>query len=354
MSAPVEVVIAVHTPERPISRAARSVLDDNGRQAVLTIVAHNIGADEIAARLDPDLRPRVRFLEHRDGVPSPAGPFNAGMAAARGDYVSIMGSDDTLAPGAIDSWVTTAWKSGADTVITRLELAGAKVPTPPRRPRRRPLMDPVADRVSYRSAPLGLVSVAATARLGTALAEGLPVGSDVPYVTRLWFETEVAYDDRGPAYRIGEDAGDRVTYETRPVADSLACIPAVLDADWFATYPWQWQRAVVIKLARIHLFGAVWNRRDQSVWGATDRQTLAVVSTALDRAAPGFDAPLSRADRALLRACRDPQVPDADLVAAAIARRRHGRPATLISGRLASWADREAPPRFMAASLLNR
>src|SRR5699024_12713049 len=41
------------------------------------------------------------------------------------------------------------------------------------------------------------------------------------FVTRLWFHAAVAFDRRGPAYVIGEDATDRITYAPRPVAEEL-------------------------------------------------------------------------------------------------------------------------------------
>ena len=40
-------------------------------------------------------------------------------------------------------------------------------------------------------------------------------------VTRLMATVPTAYDATGPAYLIGEDAGDRVTYVVRPMAEQL-------------------------------------------------------------------------------------------------------------------------------------
>lgn len=353
---PVEVVIAVHTPERPIGQAVASVLDGNGDVASVTVVCHNTGADRIAQGVDDRHRDRVRWLEHHDGRRSPAGPFNAGMRAARGRYVSIMGSDDTLAPGAVTSWLALAGRTGAQTVVSRLVLGAGRgiVRTPPTRPFRRGLLDPVRDRLSYRSAPLGLVSTAARERLGAELVEGLAVGDDVPYVTRLWCETSVAYDRGGPPYQIGVDAGDRITYAARPVGTELAFVDHLLGQPWFTGYPPAVRRAVVTKLARIHLFGLVWHRDRSELWDEGERRALAAVTAALETASPGYAAPLSRADRALLDACADPGVPAAELVARARARRRHGTPATLVPRDLRHLAGREAPPRFMAASLLVR
>jgi hypothetical protein len=182
----------------------------------------------------------------------------------------------------------------------------------------------------------------------------MPVGGDVPYVTRLWCETRVAYDRRGPAYVIGEDAGDRVTYAPRPIRVELGFVRHLLEQAWFTGYAAPVRAAVVTKLTRIHLFGAVLNRPDPTFWTAEERAELASVATRLEAAAPGYAAPLSRADRDLLDAITAQDVPAAQLVALARSRRRHGRPSTLVPRDLRRVLHREAPPRFMAASLLAR
>lgn len=358
----VEVVIAVHTPSRPVGRAVASVLDGNtgpdpaAPHTGVTVVCHNISGEEIAPGVDAQHRDRVRFLEHHDGIRSAAGPFNAGMRAARSEFVSIMGSDDSLQPGAIDAWLDLADRTGAETVISRLVIGECHrpVPTPPTRPWLRGRADPVADRLAYRSAPLGLVSTQARERLGAELVEGLPVGDDVPYVTRLWAETRVACQRRGPAYVIGEDATDRVTLATRPIADELTFLEHLLEQQWFLDYPQSVREAVVIKAIRIHLFGAVFYRSEPDHWTAAEREDLRAVAVQLARSAPGAAHVLSRADRDVVDAILDLSVPADELIRRAQARRRHGTPGTLLTRDLRHLLRREAPPRFMAASLLTR
>ena len=350
----VDLVIAVHTPERPIARAVRSVLDHNGDGVRLTVVCHNIDAATIRAEVDAQHRDQITWLEHHDGRHRPAGPFNAGIEAATGEFVSIMGSDDTLQPGAISSWYWLAKNTGAEAVIARLERDHRAVPTPPTRPWRRTNLDGVKDRLCYRSAPLGLVSTAAVARLGLHLDEKVATGDDVGFVTRLWFHSRVAFDRRGPAYVIGEDAADRITYRPRPVAEELKFLSRLLRRSWFARLDLQQRRAAVVKYLRIHLFGAVYHRPEPQIWTQTERADLAAVALALLRAAPGCEAVLSRADRALLDAIVAGDGAAEVLVHLAQARRHHGRPGTLITRDLTHVFAREAPLRMMAASVLTR
>ncbi|UJH71212.1 hypothetical protein [Ornithinimicrobium sp. INDO-MA30-4] len=247
-----------------------------------------------------------------------------------------------------------ARKTGAESVLTRLSLGqpGRAVPTPPARHWHSGLADPIKDRLSYRSAPLGLVSNAARQRLGAELVEGMRVGGDVSYVTRLWCETKVAIDRHGPAYVIGEDATDRVTLDPRSITEEFTFLRHLLAQDWFAGYPEELRTAIVTKLVRIHVFGAIWYRQDPGWWTADERVALAQMLEQFAQAAPDFAKPLSRADHALLQAASDPSIEAQTLLNAAKARRRHGRPRTLIPAQMSQLLHPEAPPRFMAASWL--
>ncbi|KQT95857.1 glycosyltransferase family 2 protein [Sanguibacter sp. Leaf3] len=355
----VDVVIAVHTAQRPVARAVASVLDCRAPVRV-TVVAHHVEPALIEANLAPvDVpdRSSVRVLALSDGTRSPAGPFNRGLDAATAPFVAVMGSDDRLEPGALDSWVALQRRTGAAVVIARLAHAagagaGKTVPTPPARPFRSTGLDGVLDRLSYRSAPLGLVERATLDSLGLRFTPGLEVGEDVEVVTRLWFSgAPIAFDRRGPAYLVQDDAGDRITHVSRPVADELEFVRRLVAADWFRGYTVRQRAAAGVKLLRIHVFGVLGNR-DESFWDAAEREELALVAQAVLQAAPGCERVMSHADRAVLDAVVDPAVPGADLLARARARRRHGRPATLVPRDLRMILAREAPLRLMASSVL--
>jgi hypothetical protein len=354
MTYDVDVVIAVHDLARPVERAVRSALAAAAPgTARVTVVVHNTPLAPVAERLGALAEhPDVRLMPLADGIRSPAGPFNAGLDAADARYTSVLGSDDELAAGAISSWLRLAQRTDADAVLARLRIVGAgAVPTPPTRPLHGRLLDPVADRVSYRSAPLGLVS---TARFGDVrFGSGLAVGEDVPYVTRLWFSgARLAYDRRGPAYLIHTESGDRTTVARRPIADELAYVPVVLDDPWFGGLSAAARSAVAVKFLRIHVFGAVANRLDPDLWPAGERVALRDTARRIIAVGGGIERVLSRRDRDVLDAVLDEHADAAILVEAAALRRRFAHPRSLVPRRLRDALHREAPLRMAAASAL--
>lgn len=353
---PVEVVIACHSAQRPLGRAVASVLEGNGDVARPVVVAHGISPDSLREVLVPGHADRVEFIEHRDGIPSPAGPFNAGLAHTSAPWVSIMGSDDMLEPGAVATWLDIQRRTRAQTVLTRLSLGspGRTVPTPPVRPLRGGLRSLAADRLVYRSAPLGLMDTEMLRALDLSMIEGRTVGEDVAFMTRLCAQSRVAVQRRGPGYVIGEDATDRVTYEVRPLDEQLGFFADTLDAPWFAALPAGDRTAIGVKFLRIHVFGAVHYRPDPETWTRPERESLAAHVQHVLRGAPGSASPLSLAERDLLDACLEPTVPAEVLITRSAARRRHGRPSTVLVRDVRAVLHPEAPLRFMSASVAAR
>jgi hypothetical protein len=351
----VDLIIAVHTPQRPIARAVASVLRNTRSEVRVSVVCHNTDAGLIQAELDAFSGDhRLRLLECTDGIRSPSGPFNAGLDAATAPFTSIMGSDDELRPGTIDSWLALQRKHNAAVVISRLAHASGKpVPTPPTRPWRSSGLDAVTDRLSYRSAPLGLVSRDEFGDL--RLVPGLPTGEDIGYVTRLWFSgATIAFDRRGPAYVIHNDAADRVTFVAKPVAEELRFLPLLLNDPAVLSLSGTQKASLAVKLLRIHLFGAVWNRRDAQLWDAAERENLAALTRQCLQLAPHAERVLARADRALLDTILDPSASSERLIQQAVRRRRFPLPDTVIPRNIAYVAARDAPLRLLFSSVLVR
>jgi len=137
----VDLIIPVHSATRPVRRAAKSVLDHTKLSVRVTVIAHNIDQKVIEKNLgDLTQDARLRILHLSDFIASPSGPMNLGLSKASAPYVSLLGSDDMLSPGALDSWHRIAVETGATTVIPRIEGGVSGVlPLPPTRRARAPL-----------------------------------------------------------------------------------------------------------------------------------------------------------------------------------------------------------------------
>ncbi len=342
-----------------MERAVASVFDAGLAPGVnggvrVTVVCHNIEPGLIRSKLAPAPEGALRFLSCQDGIPSPAGPFNMGVAAAEAEFVSIMGSDDYLEEGALAGWLAVAREHASDAVIAPQRHAnGAKVRTPPVRVGRSRALDPVLDRLSYRTAPLGLLRRSEIERLDLRFSEGRRSGEDQEFSAKLWFGGgRIDYARRAGSYVVGADAQDRVTSELRPVSGDLSFATDLAEERWFRSMPAAARQAVVTKLIRVHVFGTAHLRSGRGTWDPADRAGLAAVARTLQLAAPGCRDVLSIADVRLLDCILDPDRPDAELARLAAARRRFGRPETLLAKRWSAQFAPEAPLRFMLASAL--
>ena len=306
MSTPlVDVVIPVHSKTRPIARAVSSILDHTVADVRVNVVAHNIETSVIEENLGTLAHDsRVRLLHLVDGISSPAGPMNFGLDHCTADFVSVMGSDDEFQSGAIDSWLNIQKQGNADFVIAQIRnVGGGLVPSPPARPRRRFSLDAVRDRLSYRSAPLGLLSRKTFPHL--RFAEELASGEDLPFVTELWFTAKnIAFDRTGPAYLVHADADDRVTSAPRAIRDDFAFLDLIIDSSWGKLASRREREAVGVKLIRSHLFDAVVNRASLGI-NDSERANLAEVANRISSWSHGAEKYLSSLDNKVFVGIRD-------------------------------------------------
>lgn len=353
MNAPdVDHVIAVHDVRRPVMRAVGSVLDGTTCDVRVTVVCHNLSSQPVLGALGTHASdPRLRVLEVNDGVPSPSGPFNAGLDAATAAFTSIMGSDDELEPGAIDSWLALARHSHSDVVIARVVVVGrGGMLSPPTRPFRGRRLDGVRDRLAYRSAPLGLVS---RERFGELrFPPGLRSGEDVDYTTRLWFSAgAIAFDRSGPAYLVHEDAPTRVSTRVKPLSDDAAFVGPFLQGEAFRALNERQRTSVVVKLLRSHVLQWIVYRPEPELWAAQDLEEIRRVIAACRRLAPSALACLSRTDRAIIDAFSQNSI-DVGEALTLVPGRTRIRPRNLLTPRVHDALRRDAPLRFAAASTL--
>ncbi|WP_017793223.1 glycosyltransferase family A protein [Leucobacter salsicius] len=356
----VDVIIAVHTPTRPVHRAISSVLSHTLAKARITVVVHNTDPAPIHAQLLEFLDdPRVRFATHQDEYRTPAGPKNVGLKMATAPFVAMLDSDDTLEPGALDAWLAAARLEGgyADAVIApTASVNGMFHPSPPvrqghvRSGRLRPL-NPVKDRLAYRSSPLGLIGRSKFAHL--RFAEGVPTGEDQPLTAELWFSpgSRVVFPVLAPKYQEHHDQSDRVTGVIRSVAEEFRSLDFTLDpAAVWGRQPGV-RLSLAAKLIRVHVFDAVRNRVGHGWDDLSAQQTSLVIKRILEWE-PRARFVLARADEALLDALCGGSCTEAELEKLLAARSQLRSAQALLPKRLRFMLHAQAPLRFHAAGVL--
>ena len=339
------MVIPVHTPVRPIRRAVVSALA-NTADVRVTVVAHNTDASRISTNLSEFAgRPDVRVLSLQDGIPSPAGPMNHGIASAEAPFFSVMGSDDELEPGAIDSWYALATSTGASVVIPRVRVDEAHEPTPPTRRGRRIDLDIDKDRLAYRCMPLGLID--RSVHPGLRFTPGLESGEDLEFTAELWFTgAHIAYDRTGPAYVGHDDAEDRVTRTIRPLSADFAFLDIVASRSWYRTAGRSARRAFGVKNLRVHLMDAIAARLDLAGGIGAHRSELLEIASTIETMSPGATTLLSRADRKVLDELTAAE-PSADRIRELFAARWGGGPDGRLTANPFLSLHRQAPYRTL-------
>lgn len=327
-----------------------------GKRLRITVVCHNTPIEPVRARIAPEHRDLVRFVQLADGIHSPAGPFNEGIALAGAPWVSIMGSDDTLEPNALVRWVEAAEAAKVDVLLAPMAHAGGSgIHTPVVRRNRRTALDPVADRLTYRTAPLGLMRLETVRKLGLEFPTKYATGEDQEFSARLWFSgSKIGYGRGLPRYLVHDDAVQRVTATHRSVTEDMDFATDLVETEWFAGLAEMQRAAIVTKLIRVHVFSHAMMRAATGSWGRTDAVDMAVVVRKLLFAAPRAIRPLSLADRDVLDAIARRESDPSVMKSLTALRRTFSNPRTWLPRNISQWLHPEAPLRFMSASALVR
>lgn len=347
----VDVTIAVHSAARPIQRIVGSILDGTSAPVRVNVVAHNIEPTVIADNLGGYAGDtRVNLLELRDGIASPAGPLNHGLSASTARFIAVAGSDDEFAPGAIDSWLALQSATSADVVLARIALADGRTdPYPPvRNGRRMRDLDAVKDRLSYRSAPLGLIDRVRHGDL--RFTEGLASGEDLDYTGALWFTSRnIAYDLGGPPYLIHDDAADRVTRAPRTVAEDFGFLDAVTESSWFNGLGTRARSAVIVKYVRMHVFDAIHARLTSDELLRQHKDEIVALVERLRLLSPAAFGLLARTDVAAIKALERVDI-DIDFLRSTLQQRQnYRRISSIMTSNPLQVLNRQAPLRTLAA-----
>lgn len=353
----VDMIVAVHDTRRDIRRAVSSILADGDPTIRAFVVAHNLDRAEVEHELADLLEAnagRLRIEELKDGIPSPSGPFNFGMAESDAEFVGIMGSDDELDRGAIAQWRENARRHHADAVIAKVVRGEQRtlVRSPPKRLFRTGVLDFAKDRLSYRSAPLGIVRRTAVRGLDLQLLAGARNGGDLPFVTRLWEGGRVVPAQGLEAYIEHADAPVRVTHVAKPVAEELSALIATLDDPVVTAMSGAHKDALATKLLRRNLTDSVRKRDGGRGFTAEDFAAIRVIVGMLDELSPRARRMLSIAQARMFEELIS-ETPDRERIALLdSASLRYRSIDALCPADLSLLMHPQAQPRFMVASAL--
>ncbi|MDF2144139.1 glycosyltransferase family 2 protein [Knoellia sp. p5-6-4] len=360
----VDVVIPVHSDARPLERAIRSVVDGGLPLAPhsggvrITVVCHNVAPERIRASISPPYRDLARLLELHDPHRSPAGPRNHGLRSSTATYVSFLDSDDYFQPGALARWVAVAERHGSDFVIPRVEDdRGHALRSPLPRFLRKRKVDGLKDRLFYRTVMFGLHRREFTRAKQLSFNCNVVTGEDLEFGLRIYFsDARIDCVPTAPGYVLSDDATDRVRAAPRPVREDLQACCSLVANPWFRRLSESERTAIVVKLIRVHVLGAVSDRRASDLWTGEERRDLSCVSSEILGAAPHARHYLSVAEDRLLSWALDASATDDGIRRSDLSQHSvlHLRWDLLVAASPRCSLSRDAPLRMFLAKALVR
>lgn len=351
----VDIVIPVHSTSRPLQRAVSSALraapGAAPAQCRVTAVAHHLTAEQVHSMLSVEQRAVVDVIESEDRGGTAAVPRNEALRRTSARYISFLDSDDTLDPGAVTRWLRIAERRGSDLVMPFQHHENPRVDiTPIVRPLRRSDLDPVKDRLGYRSSAFGLVRVDAARQMGARFDESVRTGEDQSFVMALYAGSRRIDSAPGtPGYLVHADADARVSRQSLPIRDEVAAALDLIREHWFAGVPDELTRSYILKYIRVNFFPALEHAVRSGTWDANYARSANAVFEELTQYAPHVTDQLSRADLRVARLL-SPGAGERELLAALAERRRYTTPGALLTERWTRVLGRQAPLRVVAAS----
>lgn len=311
--APVEIIVRVHTLDRPLRRAVDSVLACDS--ATVLVVAHGLEAAELGLPKDP----RIRIVEVKGGVGYPGVASNAGVLHARSDYVGFLDSDDYYEPGAIESLHSRAKKDSADVVLAPLKISGQRELLPLTLRRRN--LDAARDRLFYRTAPLGLVRRETLQAPDFLFDEEVLTGEDMRVSALLYTKgLRVSCHPEDPAYVVGSDAPTRVTTSPLEAQEAFAAIGRLFNESFIGDLPPRVRRALTVKVLRVHILKRFTGMPPEGIPSEDVLRAQEVIVACL-RHSPDALSVFSRGDAVILGALK---TGDPETARAALKRRSGG------------------------------
>lgn len=294
MNPTTQVVIAVHSPQRPLRRAIDSVLADE--ESAVIVVAHNVAP----RLLDIPDDGRVTVIEHTGEKGMPGAPRNTGLAAATSEWVSFLDSDDYFQPNALAAMRKRGQQTDSPYVIAPFFKVGKRtkswLPT-----HRTHGLRPQSDGLFYRTAPFGLFRRAALD--GMVYREDVRTGEDIRVSTDLWTRKRgICHFWKDPAYVVEADQSDRISMTPMDLRESGQGWHELWDEPFVKNWSNAVRHAYAVKVARIHVTDAVAARPSEEMWNEGEFDWLVEATRRLMAEDHHADRPLPRDQSDLIRA----------------------------------------------------
>lgn len=293
----VQLIVRFHDLSRSelLKRCFSSVLKEPAVGIVL--VLHNL----LSSQLSFEIPDKVKVVELSGKYGQPGAASNAGLRETTAQWVGILDSDDYYQPGAISTMLSRAKKDGANGVIAPLQHPGKTnfwfLPT-----LKKSALSPVKDGLFYRTAPHGIFHKHLMTLDEDPFLENVATGEDMRVTARMWTApgARISYYPKDPAYVLSNDASDRAS-KPRAIAEMGAAWEEIWQTLFVQRWNQQTRHALAVKIARIHVLGAILQRPEVKDWDEKDLVWMREYLTRLRREDPKYDYPLSRSYAMTLR-----------------------------------------------------
>lgn len=186
MSTPdVTVVVATYNTMPYLAETLDSLVSQSIGQERLEVVAVDDGSTDGSGQLLDEYaerHPDLFLVIHQGNSGGPAGPCNRALEIATGRFVYFLGADDYLATEALERMVAYADEHKADIVMGRVVGVNGRFIRQGVFRRNDPDLDRYGTELRWSLANTNLYRREMVERIGLRYVEGLPFGSDQPFM----------------------------------------------------------------------------------------------------------------------------------------------------------------------------
>ena len=234
MSTPdVTVSLAVYNTMPYLRETLDSLVGQSIGHDRLEVVAVDDGSTDGSGELLDEYaaaHPTVFRVIHQPNSGGPAGPCNRALEVATGRFVYFLGADDYLGQEALERMVGYADEHDADVVMGRVVGVNGREIRQGVFRRNEPDLDRYGPDLRWSLANTSLYRRSLVERLGLRYVEGLPFGSDQPFMLEAVVHASriAVLADYTCYYAVDRHEMTNISYST-PYAERLRCIEVLVE-----------------------------------------------------------------------------------------------------------------------------